>query len=54
VATLVYKYFSNNFTDAENEAERVGVYLGYLIGYCQIFGNSLINLVGFSLGTVVI
>jgi len=54
VPIILKRFFSNNFIFTEKEAERVGVYLGHLIGHCKIFGNSLINLVGFSLGAVVI
>ena len=47
-------YKDNPFGRAYEEAISVGSYLGYMIAREKIFGDCQINLVGFSLGTLVI
>lgn len=47
-------YANNPFDEAYIEARCTGKYLGQLIGNYAVFGDCSINLVGFSLGTVII
>ena len=56
--TLIYSaydlYYNNPYTLAYEEALLTGKYLAWLLAEKKIFGDSIINLIGFSLGTVVI
>ena len=44
----------NPFLHSLAEAKKTGLYLAHLLGDLQIFGNSKVNLIGFSMGTIVI
>ena len=44
----------NPFNKSFEEAKKTGFYLAHLLGELEIFGNNNVNLIGFSMGTIVI
>jgi len=51
---LAKMMIENPFLETLGEAQKTGFYLAHLIGDLEIFGNCAINLIGFSMGTIVI
>ena len=54
VVGMAKLFLDNPFIKSFEEAKRTGFYLAHLIGDLEIFGNNAINLIGFSMGTIVI